>query len=130
MVKNYKFTTKEEREFKGFLNKTIIGTSYNFFNKRKKYVERHDMYEDNIVVDSPKELGLFEEIYNEYLDKALKSLTEYERLVISFSYESNFKGTEIAEKLKITPNTLYKFRKRILEKLKKKIERMIKDEKN
>lgn len=115
----YKFATKEDNQFNDFLNKTIIGTSYNFFNEWKEQIETIEEYRDDIVVDCPNEKGLFDETKDELLSIALKSLTKNERLVISFSFEEELSGEEIAEKINIKKNSVYRMRKRILEKLKK-----------
>lgn len=131
MEKNYKykFATKEDNQFNNFLNKTIIGTAYNFFNRRAENKVVLEEYNDDIVVDCPNEVGLFEETNNECLRIALKSLTENERLVISFTFEKELSGEEIAKKINITLNSLYRMRKRTLKKLKTIMEE-IKNEKN
>lgn len=131
MEKNYKykFATKEDNQFNDFLNKTIIGTAYNFFNRREENKVILEEYNDDIVVDCPDEVGLFEETNNECLRIALKSLTENERLVISFTFEEELSGEEIAKKINITLNSLYRMRKRTLKKLKTIMEE-IKNEKN
>ena len=131
MGKNYKykFATKEDNKFNDFLNKTIIGTAYNFFNRRDENKLILEEYNDDIVVNCPEEVGLFEEINNEYLRIALKSLTKNERLVISFSFEEELSGEEIAKKINITLNSLYRMRKRTLKKLKTIMEE-IKNERN
>ena len=115
----YKFTTKEESQFNDFLNKTIIGTSYNFFNDWKEQREIMEEYRDDIVVDCPKGKGLFDETKDELLSIALESLTKNERLVISFSFEEELSGEEIAEKINIKKNSVYRMRKRTLGKIKK-----------
>lgn len=114
----YKFATKEDYKLNDFLNKTIIGTAYNFFNRRDENKVILEEYNDDIIVDCPNEVGLFGEINNECLELALKSLTENERLVISFTFEDNFSGEEIAKIINITPNSLYRMRKKTLKKLK------------
>ena len=78
MGKNYKykFATKEDNQFNDFLNKTIIGTSYNFFNEWKEQRE-------------------------------------------TISFEEKLSGEEIAKKIKINKNSVYRMRKRTLGKLKK-----------
>lgn len=121
MGKNYKykFATKEDNQFNDFLNKTIIGTSYNFFNEWKEQRETMEEYKDDIVVDCPNGKGLFDETEDELLSIALESLTKNERLVISFSFEEKLSGEEIAEKIKINKNSVYRMRKRTLGKLKK-----------
>lgn len=131
MEKNYKykFATKEDNQFNDFLNKTIIGTAYNFFNRREENKVILEEYNDDIVVDCPEKVGLFEETNNECLRIALKSLTENERLVISFTFEEELSGEEIAKKINITLNSLYRMRKRTLKKLKTIMEE-IKNEKN
>lgn len=131
MEKNYKykFATKEDNQFNDFLNKTIIGTAYNFFNRRDENKVILEEYNDDIVVDCPEEVGLFEETNNEYLRIALKSLTKNERLVISFTFEEELSGEEIAKKINITLNSLYRMRKRTLKKLKTIMEE-IKNERN
>lgn len=115
----YKFTTKEESQFNDFLNKTIIGTSYNFFNDWKEKREIMEEYRDDIVVDCPNGKGLFDETKDELLSIALESLTKNERLVISFSFEEELSGEEIAEKINIKKNSVYRMRKRTLGKIKK-----------
>lgn len=121
MGKNYKykFATKEDNQFNDFLNKTIIGTSYNFFNEWKEQRETMEEYRDDIVVDCLNGKGLFDETEDELLSVALESLTKNERLVISFSFEEKLSGEEIAEKIKINKNSVYRMRKRTLGKLKK-----------
>lgn len=76
-------------------------------------------YKDDIVVDCPNGKGLFDETEDELLSIALESLTQNERLVISFSFEEKLSGEEIAEKIKINKNSVYRMRKRTLGKLKK-----------
>lgn len=126
----YKFATKEDKKFNDFLNKTIVGTSYNFFNRWKRHNERNKPYvEENIIIESPSELGVFEEKKYGYLNRALKSLTNKERLVIYFAFEKDLRGTEIADKLNLNVNTIYKMKKRTLKKLKKRIEEMERNEK-
>lgn len=120
----YKFATKEDKKFNDFLNKTIIGTSYNFFNKWKEDREVLEEYTDDIVVECPNSVGLFDDIKNERLKIALKSLTEEERLVISFSFDEELTGEEIAQKVNVTLNSLYRMRKRILKKLKEIMEEL------
>lgn len=121
MGKNYKykFATKEDNQFNDFLNKTIIGTSYNFFNEWKEQRETMEEYKDDIALDCPNGKGLFDETEDELLSIALESLTKNERLVISFSFEEKLSGEEIAEKIKINKNSVYRMRKRTLGKLKK-----------
>lgn len=114
----YKFATKEDFQLNDFLNKTIIGTAYNFFNKKEKNKVMLEEYNDDIIVECPDGKGLFEEINNECLEFALKSLTKNERLVISFTFEERLSGKEIAKIINITPNSLYRMRKRTLKKLK------------
>lgn len=76
-------------------------------------------YKNDIVLDCPNEKGLFDETEDELLSIALESLTKNERLVISFSFEEKLSGEEIAEKIKINKNSVYRMRKRTLRKLKK-----------
>lgn len=121
MEKNYKykFATKEDKQFNDFLNKTIIGTSYNFFNKWKEYRENTEEYKEDILIDCSEKVGLFQETENEFLSVALKSLTKNERLVISFIFDEHLKGEEISKRLKINPNTVYIIKKRALNKIEK-----------
>lgn len=74
-------------QFNDFLNKTIIGTPYNFFNERKEQRKIMEEYKNDIVLDCPNGKDLFDETEDELLSIALESLTKNERLVISFSFE-------------------------------------------
>ena len=93
MEKNYKyeFTTKEESQFNDFLNKTILGTSYNYFNNCKADKEYLREFNEDIVDESSDEVSLLNETDNQYLKIALKSLTKNERLVISFVFDESIK---------------------------------------
>lgn len=132
MEKNYKYgkLTKEDGKFNDFLNKTIIGTSYNYFNVWKEERETFEEYKEDIVVDCPNEVGLFQETKDEILSIALKSLTENERLVISFSFEDELSGEEIAKRININLNSVYRIRTRTLKKLEKLILEARKNEKH
>ncbi|MDO5555637.1 MAG: sigma factor-like helix-turn-helix DNA-binding protein [Clostridia bacterium] len=120
MEKNYKyvFITEEDRRFNSFLDKTIVGTSWNFFNKLKEEKNIKE-YKEDIVIECSSEKGLFEETSDISLSIALESLTENERLVISFSFENELKGEQIAKKMGIKANSFYRKRTKILNKLKK-----------
>lgn len=120
MEKNYKYVlpTKEDRQFNKFLDMTIIGTAYNYFNSNKEVMTMEE-YKDDIVVDCPVEEGLLDEVNNKELRIAMKSLTKNERSVISFVYEDKLKGEEIAKKMGINSNTVYIIKKRAIKKLEK-----------
>ena len=126
MAKNYKykFATKEDCQFNDFLNKTIIGTSYNYFNRRAESKVIIEEYNDDIIGDSPNYEGLFGETKDECLKTALESLTVNERLVISFTFEKELSGKEIARRVNMTLNSMYRMRKRTLKKLKKMMEEL------
>lgn len=117
MGKNYKyrFATKEDKKFNDFLDKTIIGTSYNFFNEWKKYREHTEEYREDIAQDSSWEEGLIKDVKDSDLSIALESLTDNERLVISFCFDKDLKGKEIAEKANIELNSVYRIKRRAFE---------------
>lgn len=131
MEKNYKyqFTTPAGVKFNDFLNKTIIGTSYNFFNENNKIKSMRENFSDDILErynivqkDGMAEVCFLEKLENEDLEIATQSLTSNERKVIVFVYEEELSGEEIAQKLKINTNTVYIIKKRAVGKLKKIIE--------
>ena len=132
MGKNYKykFTTKEGVKFNDFLNKTIIGTSYNFFNEWKKDSEYLVEIKEDIVDESSVEVSLLKETDDEYLSIAMKSLTDDERSVISFSFEEKLSGKEIAKEISILKNSVYRKRKKTINKLRKLIMEAKNDERN
>lgn len=117
----YKFDTKEDNQFNDFLNKTIIGTSYNYFNNWKEDREYLRDFKDDIVVESSDEVSLLKETDNKYLKIALKSLTKNEWLVISFIFDEHLKAKEIAKRMKINSNTVYIIKNRALRKIGRKI---------
>lgn len=131
MEKNYKyqFTTPEGVKFNDFLNKTIIGTSYNFFNENNKIKSMRENFSEDILErynivqkDNIAEVCFLDNLKNENLEIAAQSLTSNERDVIVFVFEEEIGGEEIAQKLKINTNTVYIIKKRAVEKLKKIIE--------
>ena len=128
MEKDYKYVlpTKEDRQFNKFLDMTIIGTAYNYFNSNKEVMAMEE-YKDDIVVDRPVEMGLLDEVNNKELRIAMKSLTKNERSVISFVFEDELKGEEIAKKMDINPNTVYIIKKRAIKKLEKLIKEIKKN---
>ena len=128
MAKNYKYVlpTKEDRQFNKFLDMTIVGTAYNYFNSNKDIMTMEE-YKDDIVVDCPVETGLLDEVNNNELRIAMKSLTKNERSVISFVFEDELKGEEIAKKMDINPNTVYIIKKRAIKKLEKLIKEIKKN---
>lgn len=131
MERNYKYVlpTKEDRQFNKFLDMTIIGTAYNYFNSNKEVMAMEE-YKDDIVVDRPVEMGLLDEVNNKELRIAMKSLTKNERSVISFVFEDELKGEEIAKKMDINPNTVYIIKKRAIKKLEKLIKEIKKNGKD
>lgn len=127
MAKNYKykFTTPQGVKFNDFLNKTIIGTSYNFFNENNKIKSMRENFSEeiferyNIVQkDNIAGVSFLEKLENEKLEIATQSLTSNERKVIAFVFEEELSGEEIAQKLKIETNTVYIIKKRAVKKLK------------
>ena len=128
MGKNYKYilATEKDRKFNKFLDMTIIGTAYNYFNENRDFMNMEE-YKDDIVVNCPAEVGLFDEVNNRELRIAMKSLTKNERLVISFVFEDKLKGKEIAKKMKINANTVYIIKKRAINKLEKLIKEIRKN---
>ena len=131
MGKDYKYilATEKDRKFNKFLDMTIMGTAYNYFNNNKELMNMEE-YKDTIVVDCPAEVGLFEDVNNDGLRIAMKSLTKNERLVISFAFEDKLKGEEIARKMGINTNTVYIIKKRAIKKLEKLIKEINKNGRN
>lgn len=131
MEKNYKYilATEDDRRFNKFLDMTIRGSAYNYFNENKDLMEMEE-YKDDNVGNNYVELCLFNEMNNKALAIALESLTENERLVISFSFEEEMSGEEIAQRVNININSVYRMRKRVLKKLKKLILEVQNNEKN
>jgi len=129
MEKSYKYQylTKEDRQFNLFLDRTIIGTAYNYFNENKRKEKDIVEYQDDMVADCPNEVCLLNEVKNKKLRIAMKSLTKKERSVISFIFEDKLKGEEIARILKINQNTVYIIKKRAIKKLEKLIKEIEKD---
>lgn len=126
MGKNYKYeiSTKEGKKLNDFLNKTIIGTSYNFFNKLKRERKRTIELREDMEQECQNEVGLLDETDNENLGNALKSLTKNERLVISFIFEKQIKADIIAAKIKVDSNSVYRIKKRALRKMRRIMEVM------
>lgn len=104
---NYKYVlpTKEDRQFNKFLDMTIIGTAYNYFNSNKEIMIMEE-YNDNIVVDCPVDEDLLDEVNNKELRIAMKSLKKMKGQWFLF-FEDKLNGEEITKKRGINANTVY-----------------------
>lgn len=122
MSKKYKYLmeTKEDCKFNKFLNKTIIGASHNYYKSvldmEKINVE---LVEEKLLVKEKNSQDLLEDTDNIGLKRAIESLTKNERLVISFVFDEKLDRKDIANLLKIHPNTVSIIKTRAIGKLKR-----------
>ena len=137
MCKNQKDFENEAQKFNNFLNKTIIGTSKEYYRKELEKRRRELKVLDNELVEENLEKYLqysqsfFEiqsaksaidfinlcENLNLYL--ALKSLSAIEQTVIFLLYSEDFSSKEVSKILNLHISTVSKVKSRSLRKLRK-----------
>lgn len=118
------FTNEDkERQFDSFINKTIIGSSKNYFEKQMKTKNT----ERTIVDDENSALFLYDFISvcdnsrtEEKIDltTALLSLSSIEQEVISLLYKENLSQDEAAKILEICSKSVSRIKIRAISKLK------------
>lgn len=128
----------QEIKFNYFLNKTIIGASKKYYEKKQRIVLRELLiiddanYEVSLKDKIKVEDTLYEQedisVFNEMLDSenvlnAVKSLTDIERLAIFLLVIQEYSITEVAEMLGIYFKSVSRIKIRALKKLRDYLER-------
>ncbi|HFL3562789.1 TPA: RNA polymerase sigma factor [Clostridioides difficile] len=112
-----KINDVNSQKTKGFVVIIVKRISINIYNKRKKE-EINDINDESYKFNS---LDLSIEAFGKYnyLEEALKKLSETDLQIILLKYSHGFSTKEISKILNIKEVNLYKRNKRALEKLKK-----------
>lgn len=127
-MKNERDLPLQEKKFRSFLNKTIIGASKTYFayNYTRNEIELEIFENSNIL--SYEDLTLeqdisymcLENLFTDYmLYNATKSLSFREKLVIFLIVIEEKSGKEVAEKMNMNIDSVYRIKKRALTKIRK-----------
>lgn len=123
---------EREEKFENFINKTIVLSSKKFFKEEytkdtieqkiidderyEQYIEQFSRYEGS-TYRSNSTNDLIDQIENDNLLKALKSLSDIEMIVVFLLFDKQFTSYEASKILEICSDSVRRIKRRALRKL-------------
>lgn len=83
----------------------------------ERYVSRHD--DEFFAISHPDPQKMLDSLSNETICKAFSGLTQYQKIILTFTYAMDYPDKAIAEKMSVTPQAVSKTRNAALANLRR-----------